>query len=122
MNPIHSFYPYFPKIHFNIILPSTPRSSQWPLSFRLTCIIYLLIIKPLETMNAFCPYLSEIFQCNSGLKFGTVAILPNAAAEWLAFLVPIREVPGSDVSPETGYPKVFRGFPQALQVNAEILP
>jgi hypothetical protein len=26
---------YFPKIHFNIILPSTPRSSEWSLPSRL---------------------------------------------------------------------------------------
>jgi hypothetical protein len=29
MNPIHTSKSYFPKIHFNIILPSTPRSSDW---------------------------------------------------------------------------------------------
>jgi hypothetical protein len=28
--------PYFPKIYFNIILPSTPRSSEWSLPFRLS--------------------------------------------------------------------------------------
>jgi hypothetical protein len=28
MNPIHIFPPYFPKTHFNIIEPSTPRSSE----------------------------------------------------------------------------------------------
>jgi hypothetical protein len=26
-NPIHSPKPYFPKIHFNVVPPSTPRSS-----------------------------------------------------------------------------------------------
>jgi hypothetical protein len=25
--------PYFSEIHYNIILPSTPRSSEWSLSF-----------------------------------------------------------------------------------------
>jgi hypothetical protein len=29
MNPIHTFPPYFPKIHSNVIFPSTPRSSEW---------------------------------------------------------------------------------------------
>jgi hypothetical protein len=29
-NQIHSFPPCFPKTHFNTILPSTLRSSEWP--------------------------------------------------------------------------------------------
>jgi len=33
MNPVHKFPPYFPKIHSNIIILSTPRSSEWPLLF-----------------------------------------------------------------------------------------
>jgi len=28
MNPAHTFLPYFPKIHTNIICPSTPISSE----------------------------------------------------------------------------------------------
>jgi len=28
------FFPYFPKTHSNIIIPSTPRSSEWLLPFR----------------------------------------------------------------------------------------
>jgi len=31
MHPPHTFPPYFPEIHSNIILPSTPRSSEWSL-------------------------------------------------------------------------------------------
>jgi hypothetical protein len=34
MNPVHTFPLYFPKIHSNIILPSTPRSFQMSLPFR----------------------------------------------------------------------------------------
>jgi hypothetical protein len=34
MNPVHTFPRYFPNIHSNIILPSTPLSSEWSLSFR----------------------------------------------------------------------------------------
>jgi hypothetical protein len=29
MNQVHTLPPYFSKIHFNIILPSTPRSFEW---------------------------------------------------------------------------------------------
>jgi len=35
-NPIHTFPHYFPKINSNIILPPTPRSSEWSLPFRLS--------------------------------------------------------------------------------------
>jgi hypothetical protein len=34
MRPLHNFPPYFSKIHCNINLPSTPRSSDWFLRFR----------------------------------------------------------------------------------------
>jgi hypothetical protein len=34
MHPVHIFSPYFPKIHYNIIFPSTPTSSEWSLPFR----------------------------------------------------------------------------------------
>jgi hypothetical protein len=41
--------------------------------------------------------------------------------EWLALLLRIREVPGSNLSPVTGYPDLgFCGFPQSLQANAGI--
>jgi hypothetical protein len=33
-NPVHTPTSYFLKIHLNIILPFTPRSPQWSLSFR----------------------------------------------------------------------------------------
>jgi len=35
MQPVHTFTPYFPKIHSNTILPSTRRSSEWSLPFKL---------------------------------------------------------------------------------------
>jgi hypothetical protein len=34
IDSVHTSPPYFLKIHFNIILPSTPRSSKWPLCLR----------------------------------------------------------------------------------------
>jgi len=34
MHQVHTFPTNFPKIHSNIILPSTPRSSEWPIPFK----------------------------------------------------------------------------------------
>jgi hypothetical protein len=36
MNPINTLPTYFPETHCNIIFPSTSRSSEWSLPFRLT--------------------------------------------------------------------------------------
>jgi hypothetical protein len=33
LNPIRPIDPYVPKVHLNVILPPTPRSSQWSLAF-----------------------------------------------------------------------------------------
>jgi hypothetical protein len=46
MNPLHNPPPRRPKIHSNIILPLTPRSSEWPPRVRFSnqyflCISYL---------------------------------------------------------------------------------
>jgi hypothetical protein len=32
-NPVRPIDPYLPKVHFKVILPPTPRSSQWSLTF-----------------------------------------------------------------------------------------
>jgi hypothetical protein len=32
-NPVRSIDPYLPKVHLNVILPPTPRSSHWSLAF-----------------------------------------------------------------------------------------
>jgi hypothetical protein len=34
-NPVHPIDPYLPKVQLNVILPPTPRSSQWSLTFGL---------------------------------------------------------------------------------------
>jgi len=34
ISPVHDFSFHFFKIHFNVILPSKPRTSKWPLSLR----------------------------------------------------------------------------------------
>jgi len=44
---VHTFRPYFPRIHSNVILPSTPMSSDWspPLRFsnrNFVCTFHLL--------------------------------------------------------------------------------
>jgi hypothetical protein len=46
MNPVHTLLPYFPKIHSNIIFPTTPWSYERSLPFRYSgqnfvCISYL---------------------------------------------------------------------------------
>jgi hypothetical protein len=33
LNPVRATDPYLPKVHLNVILPPTPRSSQWSLAF-----------------------------------------------------------------------------------------
>jgi hypothetical protein len=40
--------------------------------------------------------------------------------EWLAFLLRIREVSGSTLLPEIGYPEGCRGFRQSLPLNARV--
>jgi hypothetical protein len=43
MHPVHTFPPYFPKIHFNIILPSAPMVSSLHI-FGLKCCSTLNLI------------------------------------------------------------------------------
>jgi len=53
MNSVHSFSTYFPPIHSNIILPSTPCSCKCSLSFRFSNkILYAFLMSP---MRSICP-------------------------------------------------------------------
>jgi hypothetical protein len=45
-------------------------------------------------------------------------ITPNVVVEWLTILLRIREVPGSNLGPGTGYPEAFHGLLQHFQANA----
>jgi hypothetical protein len=57
-------------------------------------------------------------------------ISPNVVVEWLTLLIHIREVPGSNIGPETVYPEVFRCFSQTsrkileekFKIRALLLP
>ena len=50
-NAVHATPPYFLKIHFNIILPSSRRSSKWSLSLgfltETLCVLYVPHVLPL---------------------------------------------------------------------------
>jgi hypothetical protein len=50
LNPIHALLPYFLKIHYNIILSSTPRAYKWSL--------------PLMLSNQNTVYTSHLPQCS----------------------------------------------------------
>jgi hypothetical protein len=53
MNPFNTLPSYFLKIHFNIILPSTPVSSEWSLYLRLSNRNFLPIY--FLPIRAICP-------------------------------------------------------------------
>jgi hypothetical protein len=46
----------------------------------------------------------------------------NVLIEWLAFLLRVRDTPGSNLGQETGYPdRGVSGFSQSMQANAGIV-
>jgi hypothetical protein len=53
LNSTHTLKHYFRKIHFNITLTSTPRSSEWSLPFRLSNQHFVSISNP--SMGVTCP-------------------------------------------------------------------
>jgi hypothetical protein len=42
----------------------------------------------------------------------------NIEAEWLAYLLRIREISGSNLGPDTAYLEDLSSFPQSLHANA----
>jgi hypothetical protein len=53
----------------------------------------------------------------------TIKNILNVTAKWLALLLCIWGVPGSNLGSKMGYSKeAFRGFPQLLQANAGVVP
>jgi len=57
--PLHSDQPYFLKIHYNIMLPPTPKFPIWSLTFRLLYQNSLCITDHLPHMcHMSCPSLS----------------------------------------------------------------
>jgi hypothetical protein len=59
INPINNLPPYFPQIHTNIILPSTPRSSILGLHFRFSDQNFVRIF--ISPMHATCPTTFIVF-------------------------------------------------------------
>jgi len=55
-------------------------------------------MNPIHTLQT---YVTKILK-SSDYKFSTFT--PNVVIEWLTILLRIREVPGSNLGPETGYP------------------
>jgi hypothetical protein len=53
MRPVRTFPSYFPRVHSNIILPSTSVSSEWPLPFRFSDQNFVCIFSSLpRVLNA----------------------------------------------------------------------
>jgi hypothetical protein len=64
-----------------------------------------------------CRFRTPWFHNNIGNTQG-----PKVAVEWLALLLRIREIPGSNLGPMTRYPEeVYSAFHQPLQINASQL-
>jgi hypothetical protein len=50
-----------------------------------------------------------------------VLVPPKVVVEWLALLILIREIRGSNLGPYTGYTEISRYSSQSLQANARLL-
>jgi hypothetical protein len=51
----------------------------------------------------------------------TTGIKLNKSDEWSAVLLPVWDVLGKNIGPETVYPKLFCGLPQSQQADAGII-
>jgi hypothetical protein len=67
MHPVHNFPHYFPKIHSNIILPSTTMSSEWYFPFRFSnknavCMSCVLHVPPSHPLTPKFPKGAPLFR------------------------------------------------------------
>jgi hypothetical protein len=68
MNPVHTFLPYFTKIHSNIILPSKPSSSELHFSDRnFLCVSHLSHACYMTRLSLDRPNKSEMYKLWSSL-------------------------------------------------------
>jgi hypothetical protein len=60
--------------------------------------------------------------CSKATRYTFRITTPNIVVEVLKLLSRFREVPDSNLGPETGNPELFSWFSQPLQANAQIVP
>jgi len=75
MKPVHTFLSHFSKIRSNIILPSTPSSSEWSLPFKLFDSITLIIFG--EEYKLWRTLYCVIFRNMFFLSWGVLSHPPN---------------------------------------------
>jgi hypothetical protein len=117
---VHTFPPCFVKIHFNIISPSTPVSPKlffYFQVFRPKCTQHSPLIKCYKTTPSIKWRVHLHKHPEDGGDTSHRAILPNVEDWWLALLLRIPEVPGSNLGSETGYLVVVRCFPYSRQIQ-----
>jgi len=68
MHSVHTLPPYFPKIYFTIILPSTPRSSKWTVPFKFSYQIFVCISGLFHV--CYIPYASHPWFDHTQIIFG----------------------------------------------------
>jgi len=89
--PIQTFPPYFHNIHFNIILPSTPMSSEWSLPFRfidknIVCISHF-------PMCATCPSYLILLPLITLIIYGephVMKVLIMQSSQFPSYFLPLR--------------------------------